>query len=300
MEPLFQFFGSYWWLVFPLMGVMATIGSAWERSARRRHKRRLEIIQAKSELKAAQAAARGRPIIGVTLPGSKARRSPLSQRVEDAVATGMSGASNTSDRSGPASVTPLQKLLAAHDAVTQRWLEYELDVARIIAFPAMSDGRQPLTAAFLRAKKVADRLRPDSATAKLSTEQFAEYRGAVTDYEVAFDLAEREARRIRDSSFTPEERKRLSTAQHLLGVAIDQAATPAERQLAYRRVREELDGLLALSDDAIEVLEQRVALELSPTAQDAAPSPAASEPPAHVASPGAPGVWPVPSRSPRP
>ena len=40
-----------------------------------------------------------------------------------------------------------------HDAVTSRWLEYELDVAKIIAFPAMSDGRQPLTAAFLRAKR---------------------------------------------------------------------------------------------------------------------------------------------------
>jgi hypothetical protein len=33
-------------------------------------------------------------------------------------------------------------------------------------------------------------------------EQLAEYREAVTEYEVAFDLAEREARRVRDSQFS--------------------------------------------------------------------------------------------------
>lgn len=300
MEPLFQFLGDYWWLVFPLMGVMGMIGSAWERGARRRHKRRLEILQAKGEIRAAQAAARGRPLIGVTLPGTKAPKDPLAQRVEDTVAAGMGTAARTAPSSS-APVTPFQKLFAAHDAVTKRWLEYELDVAKIIAYPAMSDGRQPLTAAFLRAKKVADRLRPDSESAKLSKEQFTEYRTAVTDYEVAFDLAEREARRIRDSSFTADERKRLSTAQQLLSVAIDQAATPAERQLAYRRVREELDGLLAISDDAITVLEERVALELPATppaaAPTAEPSASASEPPP---GPAAPGIWPVPSRTPRP
>lgn len=300
MEPLFQFIGTYWWLVFPLMGGMAMIGNAWERGARRRHKRRLEILQAKGEIRAAQAAARGRPLIGVTFPGAKAPKDPLAQRVEDTVAAGMGTAPRTGTP-GSASVTPLHKLLSAHDAVTTRWLEYELDVAKIIAFPAMSDGRQPLTAAFLRAKKVADRLRPDSETAKLSKDQFAEYRNAVTDYEVAFDLAEREARRIRDSSFTTEERKRLSTAQQLLSVAVDQAATPAERQLAYRRVREELDGLLAISDDAITVLEERVALELPASRPAATPAPeapaSASEPPA---APPSSGIWPVPSRTQRP
>jgi len=300
VEQLFQFLGDYWWLVFPLMGVMGMIGSAWERGARRRHKRRLEILQAKGEIRAAQAAARGRPLIGITLPGTKAPKDPLAQRVEDTVAAGMGTAARTAPSSS-APVTPFQKLFAAHDAVTKRWLEYELDVAKIIAYPAMSDGRQPLTAAFLRAKKVADRLRPDSESAKLSKEQFTEYRTAVTDYEVAFDLAEREARRIRDSSFTADERKRLSTAQQLLSVAIDQAATPAERQLAYRRVREELDGLLAISDDAITVLEERVALELPATppaaAPTAEPSASASEPPP---GPAAPGSWPVPSRTPRP
>lgn len=243
MEPFFQFAGQYWWLVFPLIGGLSALGGAWERGARRRHKRRLEVLHAKAELKAAQAAARtGAP----TGP----------------VAAVTAGAAEPADRSTESTSEELERLFAQHDGITARWLEYELDVAKLIAFPAMSDGRQPLTAAFLRAKRAADALRPASAKARVTREQLAEYRNAVVDYEVAFEVAERDARRVKDSGFSEVERKRLDTAKQLLTIAIDQAATPAERQVAYRRVREELDGLISLSDDAIEVLEKKVALEL--------------------------------------
>lgn len=286
MEPFFEFLGNFWWLIFPIMGVVGGLGSAWERGARRRHKRRLEVLKAKAELKAA---ARGTALaVPTATPQDKSATNPPATAPDS-------------------SATQLERLFAAHDAVTARWLDYELDVAKLIAFPAMSDGRQPLTAAFLRAKKVADGLRPASPKARLTREQLAEYRNAVTDFEVAFDVAERDARRLKDSSFTPVERKRLDTAKQLLTVAIDQAATPAERQLAYRRVREELDGLISLSDEAIEVLENKVALELTTGSveteaqtTDAAPAPSprpgsAPEPgSAHRQSTSTP--WPVPAR----
>jgi hypothetical protein len=251
VEPLFTFLGSYWWLVFPLVGVMGGLGSAWERGARRRHKRRLEILRAKSELRAAA--------VSGSLPSAEARTT---------------GSADSRDGTPAAR---LQRLFDEHDAITARWLDYELDVAKIIAFPAMSDGRQPLTATFLRAKRKADGLRPASAKARLSKEALAEYRDAVTEFATAFEIAERDARRIRDSSFTEAERKRLDTAKQLLTVAIDQAATPAERQLAYRRVREELDGLILLSDGAIEALEERVALELTSGQGPAGQGPASSQ-----------------------
>ncbi|MET0673584.1 MAG: hypothetical protein ABWY37_08850 [Microbacterium pygmaeum] len=306
MEQFWQFAGNFWWLAFPLFGVLAGVGRAWERGARLRHKRRLEVIHAKAELKAA---ARG----GVAGPVGIA---------------GRASSSSTADSAGTAGAAPtqLERLFAAHDAVTARWLEYELDVAKLIAFPAMSDGRQPLTAAFLRAKKVADGARPASVKARITKDQLAEYRDAVTDFEVAFDVAERDARRIRDTSFSDAERKRLDTAKQLLSIAIDQAATPAERQVAYRRVREELDGLILLSDDAIEVLEGRVALELTTGEAPGAPAsasssvgdapsatnsttPAGSSPidepltaaPAPTTNPASPAAqrqpWPVPARS---
>ena len=39
---------------------------------------------------------------------------------------------------------PLAKVVAAHDAVLARWMEYETDPAKPIAFPQMSDGRSPV------------------------------------------------------------------------------------------------------------------------------------------------------------
>jgi hypothetical protein len=284
---------GYWWLIFPLMGVAGGVGRAWQKALERRHVRRLEMIRAKGELRAAQVALRAQPV-----------------GHDDTARPG------TASGGGESPAARLQRLFDAHDAVTARWLEYELDVAKLIAFPAMSDGRQPLTAAFLRAKRKADGLRPASAKARIDKDELTEYRDAVHEYEAAFDIAERDARRLRDRSFTEVERKRLDTAQQLLSVAIDQAATPAERQLAYRRVREELDGLISLSDEAIEVLENRVALELTTGAQSTVPEKSApdtgtdapaqamdvnpiDEAPSGATPPGTPDAdsWPVPSRA---
>jgi len=241
VNGFWEFAGSYWWLVFPIMGVAGGFARRWELGARSRHKRRLEILQAKAALKAAEPP---KQVASASEPRPITKPSPTQPQLE--------------------------KLFAEHDAVTARWLDYELDVAKLIAFPTISDGRQPLTAAFLRAKKTADRLRPATPKTHLTEQELAAYASAVTDYEVAFDVAEREARRLRDSDFTDTERKRLATAQQLLAVAVDGAATPAERQVAYKRVREELDGLIVVSDEAITVLEEKVALAIDAPSADAA------------------------------
>ena len=296
METLAALWEGYWWLVFPLgaltVGAIGRLGRAWERSAKRRHTQRLELLKVKAEITAAKR--------GIAPTGAQPVIDPASAPTDESQAT------------------QLARLFATHDGVTARWLDYELDVAKLIAFPAMSDGRQPLTAAFLRAQRIADGLRPASPKVRLTPDQLTEYRNAVADYEVAFDVAERDARRLKDSNFTDAERKRLDTAKQLLSIAIDQAATPAERQVAYRRVREELDGLISLSDDAIEVFETKVALALpaSPapdvdvraphTARDASsPAPPAPSAPPHPeplpasrpSTPPAAKTWPVPSRT---
>lgn len=246
MQDFWNFAGHYWWLVFPLFGM--TMGAVNARvkhrevTARRRHKEQLELL-------AAQSAAPDRTAENTAAP-----------------APALSGGNTDADQ---------RRLTEAHDDVTHRWLDYELDAAKLISYPAMSDGRQPLTAAFLRAKKVADNLRP-RAGETLSADRLREYRDAVTDYEVAFEVAERDARRVKDAAFSPDERKRLDTAKQLLSVATDQAATPNERQLAYKRVREEIEGLIWLSDEAVDELEKKVALELP---RERSTPPASTPPP---------------------
>lgn len=234
MNEFWSNIGPLWWLIFPIAGLIGAAAKRWDVLAGRRHKRRLEILDRKQQIAAAKTG--NVPVSAASGPQPITKPSPIPDQLE--------------------------KLFVAHDDVTHRWLEYQLDVAKMIDFPAMSDGRQPLTASFIKAKRVADNARPVSATAKVSPDDIAAYRAAVTDYEVAFDLAERDARRQSTSGLSDAERKRLATAKQLLATATDPSATPAERQSAYRRVRVELDGLLSLSDEAVERLEKKVALEL--------------------------------------
>lgn len=153
--------------------------------------------------------------------------------------------------------------------MNRRWLDYELDVGKLIDFPVMTDVREPLTVAFLRAKKAADGLRPDAPGGITTAAGLAEYRTAVHGFELAFDVAGRETKRIKDSNFTEPEHQRLATARKLLNIALDNAATPAERQTAYRRARRELDGLIVLAEATLAALEEKIAGELdSPRAPE--------------------------------
>ncbi len=255
IQGFWTFAGHYWWLVFPIMGMAGGAAKAWERNSKRRHERRLETLRIKAQLKTAEIEARA-------LTQQAKRRRPTVVDTTASVA--------------PADL--VARLFAEHDEITARWLDYELDVAKLIAYPAMSDGRQPLTAAFLRAKKTADALRPASADAKVSEQQVTEYLQAVGDYAVAFEIAEKDARRLRDSTFTEPERKRLERAQQLLKVAVDESATQAERNVAYKRVREELDGLILLSDEAVTVLEKQVARELPASSAPTPDAPPEADP----------------------
>lgn len=76
-----------------------------------------------------------------------------------------------------ASRSEVGQLMEGHDAVNRRWLDYELDVGKLIDFPVMTDVREPLTVAFLRAKRTADALRPRKLL-RIAAERQAAYKRA--------------------------------------------------------------------------------------------------------------------------
>lgn len=88
---------------------------------------------------------------------------------------------------------PLPRLIAEHDAIIGRWMEYETDPAKAIAFPAMTDVRRPATGALISAMDRARWLRPASPHAEVTPETFANYRTAVTELESALVVAENAA-----------------------------------------------------------------------------------------------------------
>ena len=222
---MLHFAAGFWWLIFPLAGAIGTGIKAIAAANERRANRRLERYRLKQQTKIAVAEASGR-----------ARNNEQNSRRE------------------------LAKLLAAHDRTDTRWFDYEIDIAKLLDFPLMTDMRNPLTIAFHKAKGRADLLRPERPD-DLAGDRTAqlEYRDAVHEYITAFEVAEAEAIRRRRSDFSEDDQQRLARAQHLLYLAQDDAATHEERQNAYARARKELDGLIVLPAPAQAAIERRIA-----------------------------------------
>jgi len=235
VAPLLEFASHFWWLIFPFAGVIGGTVKGVAAANERRAQRRLERYRIKQQTKVALAEAHA------------------------AAAANLAGESAGRARSG----RELAKVLAQHDATDARWMDYEMDIAKLLDFPLMTDMRDPLTMGFHRAKSRADLLRPDSVEDILDDRNAQlEYRDAVHEYVSAFDVAEAEAIRRRRSDFSAEAQGRLARAQHLLRLASDGAATPQERQTAYARARKELDGLIVLPAVTRASIERRVAGEI--------------------------------------
>jgi len=218
----------FWWLIFPLGGMIGGGVRAVAAANERRAERRLERYRIKQQTKIAVAEAAGR-----------SQTNEIKYRRE------------------------LRKVIDQHGQTDARWLEYEIDVAKLLDFPLMTDMRNPLTMDFHRARRRADLLRPENAN-DLDGDREAqlEYRDAVHDYVTAFDVAEAEAIRLRRSTFSHEDQQRIARAQNLLKLAKDEGATPQERQSAYARARTELDGILVLPVATRASIERRIAGEI--------------------------------------
>lgn len=157
----------------------------------------------------------------------------------------------------------LRRVLDEHARTDTRWLDYELDFAKLLDYPLMTDLRDPLTVAFHKAKLRADLLRPVQAEDLLDDrESAARYQAAVEEYVTAFNVAEAEALRRRRSDFSRDEQQRIARAQRLLRMASDGGAAPRERQNAYDAARKELDGLIVLPAATHASIERSVSGEI--------------------------------------
>ncbi|MBP1818218.1 hypothetical protein [Mycobacterium sp. OAE908] len=157
----------------------------------------------------------------------------------------------------------IARTIKEHDRTDTRWLDYELDIGKLLDFPLMTDMRNPLTERFHRAKLRADLLRPGNVEDLLSDSDAArQYLDAVENYVTAFDIAETEAIRKRRNEFTKAEQQRLSRARSALRVAVDSGATQQERERAYAVASRELDGLIVLPQRARSAIERGIVGEL--------------------------------------
>jgi hypothetical protein len=200
------------------------------------------------------------PLIGLAYGGFKAV-SKVRDRLDDVPAVG--GSPQAQRTSTSAQRRAIERTVREHDRTDTRWLDYEMDVSKLLDYPLMTDMRDPFTQRFHRAKLRADLLRPaepgdlldDSAAAR-------DYRDAVEEYVTAFEVAEAEAIRKRRNDFSRDQQQRLSRAHSALRIATDTAATPQERGRAFDVARRELDGLIVLPERTRAAIERGIAGEL--------------------------------------
>ena len=204
------------------------------------------------------------PLVAVIIGGMKAVSAARGRLLDPFGDTG--GAAQPGGRTSgnqSAQWRAITRTVKEHDRTDIRWLDYELDVTKLLDFPLMTDMREPLTMGFHQAKLRADLLRPACAEDLLDDRDAArEYLDAVGNYVTAFDVAEAEAIRRRRNDFSRAEQQRIARAQNLLRVASDTAATPQEREHAYAIARNELDGLIVLPERARAAIERGIAGEL--------------------------------------
>lgn len=133
------------------------------------------------------------PLVGATV--AVVRAFGAQRRRTDEPAREVDGARPPEARAGAdnqaARWRSIRRVLDEHSRTDERWLDYELDVAKLLDFPLMTDMRDPLTIAFHKAKLRADFLRPAKAEDLLDDpDAAAHYLAAVEDYVTAFNAAE--------------------------------------------------------------------------------------------------------------
>ncbi|RDH74052.1 hypothetical protein DVS77_33770 [Mycolicibacterium moriokaense] len=200
------------------------------------------------------------PVIGLIYGGFKAV-SKVREGTDDAQAVEPAEPARRAGKS--AQWQSIVRTVREHDRTDTRWLDYEIDVSKLLDYPLMTDMRDPLTQRFHRAKLRADLLRPaDAGDLVDDIETARDYRDAVEEYATSFEVAENEAIRRRRGDFSREEQQRLSRAHGAMRIATDTAATPQERERAFEVARRELDGLIVLPERTRAAIERGIAGEL--------------------------------------
>lgn len=218
MDPLWAFAAEFWWIA-PVAAAAGGAGVLAVRTMKREGGRRLAYDAARMELQLAQqdrartrAEAKSARAHAARVAAERAasradaddvaearraqRAAERNARAASAAVRARRAARDAARRElaagPPPEQWPLPRLRTAHDALIARWMTYETDPHKAIAYPTMSDGRDPDTAAFLATADEARRFRPAEG-ARVTPAAFAVYRDAVDAMSRALDRAERAA-----------------------------------------------------------------------------------------------------------
>lgn len=147
---------------------------------------------------------------------------------------------------------------AAHETVKNAYAAFCFDPHSVFGRPLLNDVTEPSTAAFYEAQEQAAALETDPGQ-KIPDQHAVAYIAAVDVLTATWDAADAHAREVGVSRLTTGERTSLRRAQVALDRALDPRTPAGERELAYRRVLELIEGLIVLPEPAADQVRRQVA-----------------------------------------
>lgn len=158
-----------------------------------------------------------------------------------------------------------KELLRRYETVKKEWASYELDPVKILSYPALANMGIASTASFHKALRVANHLAPQTDKIKTAATGSA-FESAVLELEHQFEVMLSEAKRLKWNGFSEKEQNSLRTAQNLLSIAVNSASSDNERQIAYKQLLKEIEGIIVMPAKTILELEMTVMKALEPMA----------------------------------
>lgn len=187
----------------------------------------------------------------------------ISEAANPALNKAISRAANSesiTEKKAPRITRPAGSWVKSHevlDNVKREWISWEMDILRVVQYPALFNAREPATADFHKALLYAESIRSTLVEPYSASHPYLK---AVTDLQFAWTTAQSEAKRIEQSNFEEEERERLSRALDLLRIALNASGTPAERQGSYKRAMVQLKGLIYIPVALVKSIESGIGL----------------------------------------
>ena len=157
-----------------------------------------------------------------------------------------------------------------HNELLRKIMHSETDWDSLFFLPALNDPNVPQTYAMLRAMRAAGTQRDTAGELPADLPLDVDlttlpYPKAVEAFAVAWDAAERNARRLGQKGVPHAERKLIKEIRTLLDMAENAAASSTERNLAYRRAQKLIESLetVHVPEKAIAQLEERQQLMIT-------------------------------------
>ncbi|MFD7554199.1 TcpD family membrane protein [Streptomyces sp. NPDC059835] len=142
-----------------------------------------------------------------------------------------------------------------HDIVLDSYADFATDILAVLDRPSLADVTVPETERFIHAL---DAARDARAYAD------ADYRAAVGELEIAWKAADRRARKQGTTLLPVLEQRAVQQARLLLATALDENGNSHERQLAYRRAMQLIEGIIDVPREAAAELDCITRLSLPP------------------------------------